>query len=86
MGREYTYFSNDRAKKYAKTAIDFGANIVILHPHTVQEIELYKGKFIFYSLGNHIFPTKLHMSLEGLIVKIDLVKDDNNRIKDYIKL
>lgn len=37
--------------------IDFGANLIIgNHPHTVQGYEFYKGRAIFYSLGNFIFP------------------------------
>ena len=40
----------------AHAFIDAGADIVIgSHPHVVQERELYKGKYIFYSLGNFIF-------------------------------
>ncbi len=36
--------------------IDAGANAVIgAHPHVIQPVEIYKGKAIFYSLGNFIF-------------------------------
>ncbi|MBI2634045.1 CapA family protein, partial [Candidatus Peregrinibacteria bacterium] len=36
--------------------IDAGADFVIgHHPHVVQSFEIYKGKAIFYSLGNFIF-------------------------------
>jgi poly-gamma-glutamate synthesis protein (capsule biosynthesis protein) len=36
--------------------IDNGATIVVgHHPHVVQEIEIYKGKPIIYSLGNFVF-------------------------------
>lgn len=36
--------------------IDQGADIVIAHhPHVVQGIEIYKHRFIFYSLGNFLF-------------------------------
>jgi poly-gamma-glutamate synthesis protein (capsule biosynthesis protein) len=36
--------------------IDSGADAVIGgHPHVTQNIEIYKGKTIFYSLGNFIF-------------------------------
>lgn len=36
--------------------IDEGADVVIgSHSHTVQPYELYKGKYIFYSLGNFCF-------------------------------
>ncbi len=43
-------------KILARYAIDHGASVVIgHHPHVVQPIEFYKGKPIFYSLGNFIF-------------------------------
>jgi len=39
-----------------RVAIDAGADLVVgSHPHVVQAIEIYKGKPIFYSLGNFIF-------------------------------
>jgi poly-gamma-glutamate synthesis protein (capsule biosynthesis protein) len=37
-------------------AVDAGADLVIgNHPHWVQGVELYKGKFIAYAHGNFIF-------------------------------
>ncbi len=36
--------------------IDAGADVIIgHHPHSLQEVELYGGKPIFYSLGNFVF-------------------------------
>lgn len=40
-----------------KSLIDCGCDIVIAsHPHIIQGYETYKGKPIFYSLGNFFFP------------------------------
>ena len=40
----------------AHTAIDNGADLVIgHHPHVLQGVEKYKGKYILYSLGNFAF-------------------------------
>lgn len=40
----------------AKAFIDAGADLVIgSHPHVLQGFEMYKGKWIAYSLGNFIF-------------------------------
>jgi poly-gamma-glutamate capsule biosynthesis protein CapA/YwtB (metallophosphatase superfamily) len=40
----------------AHAAIDAGADIFVAHgPHILRGIEIYKGKPIFYSLGNFIF-------------------------------
>lgn len=37
--------------------IDHGIDLIIgHHPHCVQSVENYKGKLIFYSLGNGVFP------------------------------
>ena len=42
--------------KLAKSAIDHGADLVLgSHPHVVQGIEMYKGRYIVYSLGNFCF-------------------------------
>jgi poly-gamma-glutamate synthesis protein (capsule biosynthesis protein) len=55
-GEEYKKIANERQRKIAKIAIDSGADLVIgHHPHIIQDIEKYKDKFIFYSLGNFIF-------------------------------
>ncbi|MDE2859683.1 MAG: CapA family protein [Chloroflexota bacterium] len=36
--------------------IDAGADVVVgHHPHSLQQVEVYKGKAIFYSLGNFVF-------------------------------
>ena len=40
----------------ARLMIDAGADAVVGgHPHVTQDIEFYKGKPIFYSLGNFVF-------------------------------
>lgn len=55
--------------------IDAGADVVIgAHPHVVQPLELYKGKMIFYSLGNFIFDQQFSEDVKtelsvGLVVE-----------------
>ncbi len=45
-------------RELAHRYIDAGADLVIgSHPHVLQAIESYKGKWIAYSLGNFIFTT-----------------------------
>lgn len=47
---------NEEQIRAAHTAIDCGADAVIgTHPHVLQGIEKYKGKYICYSLGNFSF-------------------------------
>jgi poly-gamma-glutamate synthesis protein (capsule biosynthesis protein) len=44
----------------AHAAIDAGADAIIgTHPHVLKAIEVYKGKVIFYSLGDFGFDTML---------------------------
>jgi len=46
-------------KIFAHQCIDAGADAILGHgPHELQGIEIYKGKPIFYSLGNFIFQTE----------------------------
>lgn len=73
-GTEYVFAPNARQTSFARAAIDAGADLVIgHHPHVVQTVEQYNGKYILYSLGNFIFdqmwsqPTR-----EGLMARIDL--------------
>lgn len=55
-GIELEYVPNETQKKLAHLAIDEGADLVIgHHPHVLQGIEKYKGKYIAYSLGNFCF-------------------------------
>jgi poly-gamma-glutamate capsule biosynthesis protein CapA/YwtB (metallophosphatase superfamily) len=54
--REY-YYGEDRGNVYefARHVIDAGADIVFGHgPHVTRAIDLYKGRFIAYSLGNFV--------------------------------
>ena len=45
-----------RQRSLARIMIDAGADAVVgTHPHVTQDIELYRGKPIIYSLGNFVF-------------------------------
>jgi poly-gamma-glutamate capsule biosynthesis protein CapA/YwtB (metallophosphatase superfamily) len=60
--------SSDQAK--ARLAVDYGADVVIgHHPHIVQPAELYRGRPIFYSVGNFAFGTG-NSRAEGLAVGV----------------
>jgi D-alanyl-D-alanine dipeptidase len=55
-GEEYKYIQNALQQELAYLAIDSGADLVIgHHPHFLQPIEKYKGKYICYSLGNFCY-------------------------------
>lgn len=55
-GTERMYAPTAIQKQYARLAIDNGADLVLgHHPHVLQPIERYNGKYIVYSLGNFCF-------------------------------
>ena len=68
-------FTKRQLRKY----IDIGVDVVVSHhSHLVQGYEKYKGKFIFYSLGNFIFDTDFQRAQigteEGILLKLNFYK------------
>lgn len=76
-----TFLGEDRGslREFAHFCIDNGADVIYGHgPHVVRATEVYKGRFIAYSLGN--FCTPYGMSLAGIsayapVVEINIDKD-----------
>ncbi len=59
--------------KIAKAAIDAGVDIVMgHHPHVLQGVEIYKGKPIFYSLGNFVFGGRDKLTRTTMISQVNL--------------
>ncbi|KKB33040.1 poly-gamma-glutamate biosynthesis [Bacillus thermotolerans] len=55
-GVERSYVPEESQRTLAQYTIDSGADLILgHHPHVVQGIEEYNGKFIVYSLGNFMF-------------------------------
>ena len=55
-GIEYMPKPSKDQVAFAHAAIDAGADLVIgHHPHVIQPVERYRGREIFYSLGNFVF-------------------------------
>lgn len=55
-GIEREYYPEEYQQILGRKCIDWGADLVIgHHPHVLQGIEEYQGKFIVYSLGNFCF-------------------------------
>ena len=55
-GIEKEYYPEARQKTLGRCAISSGASLVLgHHPHRLQGIEKYKGRYIVYSLGNFCF-------------------------------
>ncbi|MNC23826.1 Capsule biosynthesis protein CapA [compost metagenome] len=63
-------------RKMARSFIDAGADLIIgTHPHVLQGLETYKGKWIAYSLGNFLFTTNDHApSWETAVLQADCSK------------
>lgn len=77
-GIEYGHKFNKKQQNLAYKFIDAGADLIIgHHPHVVQGMEFYKGKAIFYSLGNFIFDQYFSRSVqEGLTINASFEGDD----------
>ena len=76
-GVEAAYSPTERQKDIARKLVDAGADLIIgAHPHRVQGVEFYKGKPIFYSLGNFQFDSNPPGD-ESVIAKITY-KDGSN--------
>jgi len=73
-GEEYKPTSNAIQKELAHSMIDSGADLIVgSHPHIVEEIEQYKGKLIFYSLGNFVFDQYFSKETqEGLAIGLEI--------------
>lgn len=55
-GTEGENYPEDYQRALGKKCIDWGADLVIgHHPHVLQGVEEYQGKYIVYSLGNFCF-------------------------------
>ena len=61
-------------RRHARALIDAGADIIVgHHSHTLQTIEEYNGKPIFYSIGNFIFDQTNPINTAAAIVQIKIV-------------
>jgi poly-gamma-glutamate capsule biosynthesis protein CapA/YwtB (metallophosphatase superfamily) len=68
----------------AHLAVDSGADIVVgHHPHVPQPIEIYKGKPVFYSLGNYAFGSYSKKTPIGFAAVIVLGKDRICNVRIY---
>lgn len=73
-GIERNPYPEEYQKTLARQYIDAGADAVIgSHPHVLQGIEYYKGKPIFYSLGNFIFGNGAY---ESIVVELELLESE----------
>lgn len=79
-GEEYQEENSISQRELAHKIIEAGADTIVgHHSHMVQNIEIYKNKPVFYSLGNFVFDQYFSKDTqEGLAVGIEIY---NNRIR-----
>lgn len=77
-GNEYEHVASSYQKELAHLIIDAGADLIIGgHPHVIQNIEEYKNKLIFYSLGNFIFDQYFSKETQqGLMISLELSEEE----------
>ncbi len=91
-GAELMTNAKDYQIELGHQAIDWGADLVLgHHPHVLQEIEIYKGRLIAYSLGNFVFGSEsnhtnssmiLLLSFQGnTLVRVEAVPIDVNNYR-----
>ncbi|MDQ5957630.1 MAG: hypothetical protein QG614_605 [Patescibacteria group bacterium] len=87
FGEEYQSKSNKNEQNMTHEWVDAGADLVIgTHPHVVQEEEIYKRKYIYYSLGNYIFDQWFNENVKtGLALDFKFIIDQNG-IKSIEKI
>lgn len=74
-GKEFDCYPGDRQREMAHAVIENGADLIIgHHPHVLQGVEEYKGKLIFYSLGNFVFDSQLPKGTDESVI-IDITVD-----------
>ena len=55
-GKNYEQLPDDRQRALGRLCVDLGADLVIgHHAHILQGVERYRGRYIFYSLGNFTY-------------------------------
>lgn len=79
-GIEYQKEPTEKMVEWAHQFIDYGADVVIgAHPHIVGTSEIYKGKKIYYSLGNFVFDQYFsEATMNGLIIEMNIEKNEDN--------
>lgn len=96
-GFEYNLLPMPFDIKFAHDSIDNGADLIVGgHPHVLQPSEVYKGKSVFYSLGNFYFSSRRKLFNKcfanypvknasdfglGVIFDTDTLKCENNIIQ-----
>ena len=75
-GQEHTMEPTPMQRRVAHRLIDAGADALVCHhTHTLQTIERYCGKYIYYSLGNFIFDQDRDINRRTCIPQVKVTRD-----------
>ena len=81
-----TFLGENRGslRELAHFCIDHGADVVYGHgPHVVRGVEVYKDRFIAYSLGNFCTPYNVNLTgISGYAPVIEITIDENGAFKN----
>lgn len=75
-GQEHTMEPTPMQRRIAHRLIDAGTDALICHhTHTLQTIEEYHGKYIYYSLGNFIFDQERDINRRTCVPQVKVTQD-----------
>jgi len=78
-GQEYKTYYDKQQQAFAETAIDNGADMVVMsHAHVTQPYVLYKDKYIFYGMGNFVFDQKFSLRVREFLMATFELEDCKN--------
>lgn len=77
-GWEHHLKATPQQREDARRLVDAGADAVIgHHSHTLQTVETYRGKPIYYGIGNFIFDQRKPVNTQACIVKLTITQKDS---------
>lgn len=83
-GIEREFYPTDYQQRFGRQCIDWGADMVIgHHPHVLQGVEEYQGKYIIYSLGNFCFGANRNpVDKDTMIAQQTFYFENGQRLED----
>lgn len=86
-GNEFINYPNVAQKKFAHWLVDIGFDVIVgCHPHILQGYEVYKEKYIFYSIGNFLFNMPTLHTRNSAIINISCIDKRIDVTYDYVKI
>ena len=81
-GTEYATEPSPDQVRFARAAIDAGADLVVgHHPHVTQTVERYKGGLIVYSLGDALFDIPRQATRRGYVLRVHATRDGLRQVE-----